>query len=449
MSDTVLGGPDLPQERRLVTAIPGPRSIALMQRKQAVVADAVDPVLPVFVEAAGGGIILDVDGNSFIDLAAAVAVTTVGNAAPEVVPRVQEQVARFTHSGFFVAPYENYVEVCERLAELTPGQHAKKSALFTSGAEAIENAVKVARHATGRMAVGVFDHAYHGRTNLTMTMTAKSMPYRHGFGPGASEIYRAPYSYPLRDPEGMTGEEAGARAIDTFERLAGAEDLACVVVEPILGEGGFIEPAKGFLPALREWTAANGIVLVADEIQTGFCRTGSWFACDDEGIVPDMITMAKGIAGGLPLSAITGRAELLDSVHSVGLGGTYGGNAVTCAAALGAFEEMRSRDLPGRAREMSALMKTRLTALAKEHEVIADVRGRGAMVGIEICEPGSLRPDKARTGAVAKACHSAGVLTVTCGSYGNVIRFLPPLSMSDDLLNEGIDVLSEAFNATA
>jgi 4-aminobutyrate aminotransferase/(S)-3-amino-2-methylpropionate transaminase len=403
----------------------------------------------VFVEAAGGGILRDVDGNCIIDLAAAVAVTTVGNAAPEVVPRVQEQIARFTHSGFFVAPYENYVEVCERLAELTPGAHPKKSVLFTSGAEAIENAVKVARHATGRMAVGVFDHAYHGRTNLTMTMTAKYLPYRHGFGPGASEIYRAPYSYPLRDPEGMTGQEAAARAIDTFERLAGAENLACVVIEPILGEGGFVVPAKGFLPALREWTAAHGIVLVTDEIQTGFCRTGSWFACEHEGIVPDIITMAKGIAGGLPLSAITGRAELLDSVHPVGLGGTYGGNAVTCAASLGAFEEMRSRDLPARARELGALMTSRLTALAKEYDVIAEVRGRGAMVGIEICEPGSLRPDKARTSAVTKYCHSQGVLTVTAGSYGNVVRFLPPLSISDALLNEGFDVLSEAFEATA
>jgi 4-aminobutyrate aminotransferase / (S)-3-amino-2-methylpropionate transaminase / 5-aminovalerate transaminase len=449
MTSNPLGGPDLPQERRLVTAIPGPKSQALMERKQAVVADAVDPVMPIFVEAAGGGIIRDVDGNSLIDLAASVAVTTVGNAAPEVVPRVQQQVARFTHSGFFVAPYENYVEVCEQLATLTPGQHAKKSALFTSGAEAVENAVKVARHATGRMGVGVFDHAYHGRTNLTMTMTSKYLPYRHGFGPGASEIYRAPYSYPLRDPEGMTGQQAAARAIDAFERQAGVENLACVVVEPILGEGGFVVPAKGFLPALREWTAANGIVLVADEIQSGFCRTGNWFACEDEDIVPDIVTMAKGIAGGLPLSAITGRAELLDSVHSVGLGGTYGGNAVTCAASLGAFEEMRSHDLPRRARELGELMTSRLTALAKEHDAIADVRGRGAMVAIEICEPGSLRPDKAMTGKLAKYCHSAGVLTVTCGSYGNVFRFLPPLSIPDSLLHEGLDVLAEAFEATA
>jgi 4-aminobutyrate aminotransferase/(S)-3-amino-2-methylpropionate transaminase len=298
------------------------------------------------------------------------------------------------------------------------------------------------------MGVGVFDHAYHGRTNLTMTMTGKYMPYRHRFGPGASEIYRAPYSYPLRDPEGMTGPEAAARAIDSFERQVGGENLACIVVEPILGEGGFVVPAPGFLPGLREWTSQQGIVLVTDEIQTGFCRTGSWFACEDEGIVPDIITMAKGIAGGLPLSAITGRAELLDAVHPVGLGGTYGGNAVTCVACLGAIDEMRVHDLPSRAREIGAVMKSRLDALAKEHDVIAEVRGRGAMVGIELCEPGTTRPDKARTTALAKYCHSAGVLTLTCGTYSNVFRFLPPLSISDELLNEGFDVLADAFEAT-
>jgi 4-aminobutyrate aminotransferase / (S)-3-amino-2-methylpropionate transaminase / 5-aminovalerate transaminase len=449
VTQSIVGGPQLPQERRIVTSIPGPRSVALMERKKAVVADTIAPLMPIFVTSAGGGIIQDVDGNSLIDLAAAVAVTTVGNAAPAVVSGVQQQVARFTHASFFITPYENYVEVCENLAELTPGEHAKKSALFTSGAEAVENAVKVARYATGRMAVGVFEHAYHGRTNLTMTMTGKYMPYRHGFGPGASEIYRAPYSYPLRDPEGMTGEEAAARAIDSFERQVGAENLACVVVEPILGEGGFVVPAQGFLPTLREWTAANGIVLVADEIQTGFCRTGSWFACEDEGVVPDIITMAKGIADGLPLSAITGRADLLDAVHPVGLGGTYGGNAVTCAASLGAIDEMRTHGLPARAREIGALMMARLQGIAKEHEVIADVRGRGAMVGIELCEPGSVRPDKARTAALSKHCHAAGVLTLTCGYYGNVIRFLPPLSISDALLHEGFDVLAEAFASTA
>lgn len=449
MSESIVGGPGLPQERRLVTEIPGPESRALMERKRAVVADPVDPMLPVFIVAAGGGVLLDVDGNSFIDLAAGVAVNTVGNAAPAVVAGVQEQVARFTHTSFMVTPYANYVDVCAELAEITPGDHPKKSALFNSGAEANENAVKIARAATGRMAVAVFDHAYHGRTNLTLAMTAKNMPYKHHFGPLAGEIYRAPISYPLRDPKGMTGAEAAERAIDHLERQVGAENLACLAIEPILGEGGFVVPAPGFLSALREWTAANGIVFLADEIQAGFCRTGSWFACDHEDVVPDLIAMAKGIAGGLPLAAVTGRAEIMDAVHPGGIGGTFGGNPIACAAALGAIEEMRTHDLSGRARAIGALMTERLTGVAAEHPVIAEVRGRGAMVGIELCEPGTLRPDAARAAAVSARCHQAGVLTLTCGTWGNVFRFLPPLSIGDDLLHEAFDVIADAFAATA
>ncbi len=339
MSQTLAGGPTLPQERRLVTDIPGPRSIELLARKKAAVADGVGTTLPVFVEAAGGGVIVDADGNSLIDLGSGIAVVSVGNAAPAVVRRVTDQVAAFTHTCFMVTPYAGYVEVCEALAELTPGDHAKKSALFNSGAEAVENAVKIARVATGRDAVGVFDHAYHGRTNLTMAMTAKNMPYKNGFGPFASEVYRAPMSYPFRD--GLSGEEAAARAIDHLDKQVGVANLACVVIEPIQGEGGFIEPAPGFLPALSAWAADNGVVFIADEIQSGFCRTGAWFACDHEGVVPDLVTTAKGIAGGLPLAGVTGRAELMDSVHVGGLGGTYGGNPVACAAALGSIAEMK------------------------------------------------------------------------------------------------------------
>src|SRR3954464_6892021 len=291
------GGPALPQERRLVTEVPGPRSRALHARRTAAVASGVGSVLPVYVAAAGGGVVVDVDGNSLIDLASGIAVTSVGNAAPEVVARVQDQVAAFTHTCFMVAPYEGYVEVCEQLAELTPGDHAKKSALFNSGAEAVENAVKIARVATGRDAVAVFDHAYHGRTNLTMAMTAKNMPYKAGFGPFAGEVYRAPMSYPFRD--GLSGAEAAARAIDVLDKQVGAANLACVAIEPIQGEGGFVVPAPGFLPAIAAWCREHDVVFVADEIQAGFCRTGTWFASDDEGVVPDLITTAKGIAGGL------------------------------------------------------------------------------------------------------------------------------------------------------
>ncbi|GGO70067.1 4-aminobutyrate--2-oxoglutarate transaminase [Nocardioides deserti] len=441
------GGPGLPQERRLVTEIPGPLSLERLERKRAHVADGVGTTLPVFVVAAGGGVLVDVDGNSLIDLGSGIAVTTVGNAAPAVVERVSAQLEAFTHTCFMVTPYDGYVDVCERLAELTPGDHAKKSALFNSGAEAVENAVKIARVATGRDAVVVFDHAYHGRTNLTMAMTAKNMPYKHGFGPFAGEVYRAPMSYPFRD--GLSGEEAARRAVDVIEKQVGATNLACVVIEPVQGEGGFVEPAPGFLPALAEWCRAHDVVFIADEIQSGFCRTGDWFASDHEGVVPDLVTTAKGIAGGLPLAAVTGRADLMDAVHVGGLGGTYGGNPLACAAALGAIEEMRAGDLVGRARDIGALMRGRLETLQAEHPVIGDVRGRGAMMAIELCEPGTTEPDPVRAAAVSAYCHQQGVVTLTCGTWGNVFRFLPPLAISDALLHEAFDVVADGFRATA
>lgn len=435
------------QIRRLVTDIPGPRSTELLDRKKSFVADGVGTALPVFVVEAGGGVLIDVDGNSLIDLGSGIAVTTVGNSAPAVVRRVAEQLEAFTHTCFMVTPYAGYVDVAEKLAELTPGDHAKKSALFNSGAEAVENAVKIARVATDKDAVVVFDHAYHGRTNLTMAMTAKNMPYKHGFGPFAGEVYRAPMSYPLHD--GLSGADAAARAIDVIDKQVGATNLACVVIEPIQGEGGFIEPAPGFLPALAAWCRDNDVVFIADEIQSGFCRTGDWFACDHEGVVPDLVTTAKGIAGGLPLAAVTGRAELMDAVHGGGLGGTYGGNPLACAAALGAIEEMQTHDLVARAREVEALVRARLEKIAAEHPVVAEVRGRGAMLAIELCRPGTLEPDAARAADVSAYCHRQGVVTLTCGTWGNVFRFLPPLSISDALLEEAFDVVAEAFAVTA
>jgi len=439
----------LPQERRLVTEIPGPRSLEKFARRREHVAAGVGTTLPVFIEAAGGGVLLDVDGNSLIDLASGIAVTGVGNSAPEVVDRVTAQVAAFTHTCFMVTPYDGYVDVCAKLAELTPGGHAKKSALFNSGAEAVENAVKIARTHTGRTAVGVFDHAYHGRTNLTMAMTSKNMPYKQGFGPFAGEVYRAPMSYPFREPVEIDGRAAADRAIDVFEKQVGASNLACVVIEPILGEGGFVVPAAGFLPRIREWTEAHGIVFVADEIQTGFCRTGDWFACDHEGVVPDLVATAKGIAGGFPLAAVTGRAEMMDAVHVGGLGGTYGGNPVACAAALGAMEAMQNHDLSAAARRLGAGMTHRLDGLAKAHSCIGDVRGRGAMVAVEIVGTDGHTPEPVRAGSISAFCHSQGVVTLTCGTYGNVLRFLPPLAMPDALLEEAFDVLAEAFETTA
>jgi 4-aminobutyrate aminotransferase / (S)-3-amino-2-methylpropionate transaminase / 5-aminovalerate transaminase len=446
----VLAGPDaLIQERRLVTEVPGPRSRELTARRTGAVSSAVGSTLPVFVERAGGGVVVDVDGNSLIDLGSGIAVVNVGNAAPEVVAAVQQQVAAFTHTCFMVTPYEGYVAVCEELARITPGDHAKKSALFNSGAEAVENAVKVARHATGRSAVVVFDHAYHGRTNLTMALTAKNMPYKHGFGPFASDVYRVPMSYPFRDEPGITGAQAAARAIELIETQVGAANVAAVLIEPIQGEGGFVVPAEGFLGAIADWCRVSGALFVADEIQTGFCRTGDWFACEAEGVVPDLITTAKGIAGGLPLSGLTGRAELMDAVHPGGLGGTYGGNPVACAAALATIRTMREQDLAEAARGIEATMLPRLRALQERTGVIGDVRGRGAMLAVEIVRPGTTEPDAELTGRIARACHAQGVIVLTAGTFGNVLRFLPPLVIGQDLLTEALDVLDAAFAAEA
>ncbi|MDX3239795.1 4-aminobutyrate--2-oxoglutarate transaminase [Streptomyces sp. ME03-5709C] len=438
---------DLAQERRLVTPIPGPKSQELLARKTAAVANGVGVTLPVFVTRAGGGVLEDVDGNSLIDFGSGIAVTSVGNSAEAVVRRASAQLADFTHTCFMVTPYEGYVEVAEALNELTPGDHEKRTALFNSGAEAVENAVKIARAYTGRQAVVVFDHGYHGRTNLTMALTAKNMPYKHSFGPFAPEVYRMPLAYPYRwltGPENCA-QEAADQAIDMITKQVGAENVAAIVIEPIQGEGGFIEPAKGFLPKLVEFARANGIVFVADEIQTGFCRTGQWFACEDEGIVPDLITTAKGIAGGLPLAAVTGRAEIMDAAHSGGLGGTYGGNPVACAGALGAIETMKEQDLAARARRIGEIMLGRLRGMQEKFEIIGEVRGRGAMIAIELVEPGGKTPNAAATAAVAKACHAEGLVVLTCGTYGNVLRFLPPLVIGEDLLNEGLDIIEGAF----
>ncbi|HEX2805777.1 MAG TPA: 4-aminobutyrate--2-oxoglutarate transaminase [Kineosporiaceae bacterium] len=435
------------QRRMLVTDVPGPRSRALHARKLAAVAAGVSTTLPIYIERAGGGILVDADGNQLIDFGSGIAVTSVGNAAPEVVARVQHQVARFTHTCFMVTPYAGYVEVCEALNRLTPGVGAKRSALFNSGAEAVENAVKIARRFTGRDAVVVFDHAYHGRTNLTMAMTAKNLPYKDGFGPFAGEIYRAPMSYPFREPAPISGADAAARAISMIEKQIGADRTAAVVIEPIQGEGGFVVPADGFLPALSAWCGANGVLFVADEVQSGFARTGAMFACEYEGVVPDLVTTAKGIAGGLPLAGVTGRADVMDSIHGGGLGGTYGGNPLACAAALGAIATIEQHDLVGAARRIEALMVPRLRALAARYAQIGDVRGRGAMLAIELVEPGSTNPDAALAAAVSAATHQAGLVTLTCGTYGNVLRFLPPLVTPTALLIEGLDIVDAAFEA--
>ncbi len=440
---------DVPQRRLLRTNIPGPRSRALAARRAAAVAGAVGSTMPVYAAAAGGGIVVDVDGNQLIDLGSGIAVTTVGVSAPRVLAAVAEQAAAFTHTCFAVTPYEGYVAVAEALNRLTPGRHDKRTALFNSGAEAVENAVKIARFATGRPGIAVFDHAFHGRTNLTMAMTAKDMPYRHGFGPFAGHIRRAPLSYPFRDGPGVDGPAAAARAIDAIERAGGVSDLAAVVIEPIQGEGGFVVPAPGFLAALARWCRAQGVLFIADEIQTGFARTGDLFACEHEGVVPDLIVTAKGIAGGLPLSAVTGRAELMDAPQVGGLGGTYGGNPLACAAALAVLDTIEADRLLARARAIGDLLTSRLLRLRAADPRIGDVRGRGAMIAVELVQPGTTIPAAALTRAVAAEAHRHGVIVLTCGTDGNVLRLLPPLAISEALLVEALDVLAGCLAQTA
>ena len=438
---------NLTQERRLVTAIPGPKSTEALKRRTEATSGGLGMAIPVVIERASDAILLDIDGNQIIDLGSGIGVTNVGNAAQRVVNRVIEQVQAFTHTCFTVAPYMNYIEVCEKLNAMTPGSHKKKSLLVNSGAEAVENAVKIARHYTKRPAIVVFEHSYHGRTNLTMALTAKNMPYKEGFGPFAPEIYRVPmpYSFHWVGEQATITEDAIEMVTHKIDKEIGAHNVAAILIEPIQGEGGFIVPPKGFLPALAKYSKDNGIVFIADEVQTGFARTGHMFAVEEEGVVPDMVVTAKGIAGGLPLAAVTGRAEVMDSVHASGLGGTYGGNPIACAAALGAMETMEEENLVARAKHIGEILGSSLRELAKKYPVIGEVRGRGAMQAIELVEPGTKNPNTAAMNAVVKYCQSQGVLVLTAGTYSNVVRFLPPLVITDALLKDALSVLDDAF----
>jgi 4-aminobutyrate aminotransferase/(S)-3-amino-2-methylpropionate transaminase len=390
---------------------------------------------------------LDIDGNQIIDLGSGIGVTGVGNSAQRVVDRVIDQVQAFTHTCFTVAPYLGYIEVCEKLNAMTPGTFKKKSLLVNSGAEAVENAIKIARHYTKRQAIVVFEHSYHGRTNLTMAMTAKNMPYKEGFGPFAPEIYRVPMPYAFHwvGDQATITHDAIEMITHKIDKEIGAHNVAAIIIEPIQGEGGFIVPPKGFLPALSKYSTDNGIIFIADEVQTGFARTGNMFAVEHEGVVPDMIVTAKGIAGGLPLAGVTGRAEIMDSVHVSGLGGTYGGNPVACAAALGAIETMLEENLVARANHIGQILGDALRALQAKYPVIGEVRGRGAMQAIELVEAGTKTPNTAAMNAVVKYCQSKGVLILTAGTYSNVVRFLPPIVITDELLKDALSVLDEAF----
>jgi 4-aminobutyrate aminotransferase/(S)-3-amino-2-methylpropionate transaminase len=437
----------LTQERRLVTAIPGPKSLEALQRRSEATSGGLGMAIPVIIERASDAILLDIDGNQIIDLGSGIGVTNVGNSAQRVVDRVIDQVQAFTHTCFTVAPYMGYIEVCEKLNAMTPGTFKKKSLLVNSGAEAVENAVKIARHYTKRQAIVVFEHSYHGRTNLTMALTAKNMPYKEGFGPFAPEVYRVPmpYSFHWVGDQATITEDAIEMITHKIDKEIGAHNVAAILIEPIQGEGGFIVPPKGFLPALSKYSTDNGIIFIADEVQTGFARTGNMFAVENENVVPDMIVTAKGIAGGLPLAGVTGRAEIMDSVHVSGLGGTYGGNPISCAAALGALETMEAENLVDRANHIGQILTNSLRAMQAKYPVIGEVRGRGAMQAIELVVPGTKTPNTAAMNAIVKYCQSKGVLVLTAGTYSNVVRFLPPIVITDELLKDALSVLDEAL----
>lgn len=437
------------QSREIRTAIPGPRSLELTTRRKASLPAGVGAAMSIFAERASGGIVVDVDGNSFIDLGGGIAVLNVGSSAPLVVEAVTEQVQRFTHTCFQVTGFESYITLAERLNALAPGSDEKRSFFVNSGAEAVENAVKIARSFTGRQAVVVFDHAFHGRTLLTLSLTAKAVPYKAGFGPFAPEVYRVPFSYPYRCAAGASPEHCGDAcadmAISAMDDQIGGNQIACVLVEPVQGEGGVIIPGDNFLPRLAEYCTKHGIVFVADEVQAGMARTGEMFSCEHFGVIPDLITTAKGLGGGLPIGGVTGRADIMDSVHPGGLGSTFGGNPISCAAALGALAEIESHDLVGRARHLGEIFASSLGSLAQQSTAVGEVRVIGGMAAIEfVTDRASKQPDPTAASKVVAACHSEGVILLKAGTYDNVVRLLPPLVISDELLKDGLAVLEKS-----
>jgi len=444
---------DIPQERKLVTEVPGPRSKAWFDRRGEAVPRGVAAIHPIVTARASGAIVEDVDGNRLIDLATGIAVLNIGHTAPEVVAAIVRQADLDTHTCFHVTANEPYIELAERLNELTPGDHAKKTMFANSGAEAVENAVKIARYHTGRSAIVTFDHAFHGRTLLAMSLTAKVMPYKQGMGPFAPEIYRLPFAYPYRwlgDPEHVT-EEALAYAVDEMHKHIGEENIAAVIMEPIQGEGGFIVPSPGFVSGVADFCRAHGIVFIADEIQSGIGRAGRWYAIEDENVVPDLVTTAKSVGGGMPISAVTGSAAMMDAVHAGGLGGTYGGNPVAAAASLAVLETIERDDLLSRSRRVGATVMGRFETFASKYDVVGDVRGRGAMCAIElVADRATKEPlDAGLMNEITRRCLEDGVLVLTAGTYGNVVRLLPPITIDDALLDDGLEVLDSALGSVA
>lgn len=430
--------------------VPGPGSTDLFARREAAVPRAVFNTVPIFAASGEGASLTDVDGNTFIDLAGGLGVLNVGRANPRVLEAVHEQVDRFLHECFHVSMYEGYVELAEALNDLVPGDHPKKTMLANSGAEAVENAVKIARYSTGRQALVSFTNGFHGRTLMGMTLTAKDMPYKKGFGPFAPETYRVPFAYCYRCPFGLEHPSCGVACAeytaDVIDSQIGRENTAAMIVEPVQGEGGFQVAPDDYLPALKAICAERDILFIDDEIQSGMGRTGEMFAIEHYDVVPDIVTTAKSLGAGLPISGITGPADVMDAPHVGGLGGTYGGNPVASAAALAVLAELTETDLLERARRQGAAIRARLDPLVEELEIVGEVRGLGPMVGVElVTDKATKEPNKVATGAIVKRCYERGVLILKAGTYDNVVRLLAPLVISDDDLDEGLDVLVDAL----
>ena len=436
----------------LKTEIPGPRSRELYARREAAVPRGPYNATPIFVKEGRGAVLTDVDGNRFLDFAGGIGCLNVGHANEAVVKAATEQLQRFTHACLHVTPYESYVRLAERLNALAPGSFKKKTFFANSGAEAVENAVKIARAATGRPAILAFEDGFHGRTLLAMSLTSKVHPYKAGFGPFAPEIYRAPYAYCYRCSYHLEYPSCRVACVDAledyFKRYVEAEQVAAVIVEPVLGEGGFVVPPSEFLPRLRELCARHGILLIADEVQTGFGRTGKLWAVEHSGVVPDILIAAKSLAGGLPLSSITGRADVMDAPGVGGLGGTFGGNPVALAAAHAVLDQMETGAFFARAEAIGRAFAARASSWRDLFRIVGDVRGVGAMWAVELVKDRATKaPAKDEASALAKRCYERGLVTITAGTYGNIIRTLMPLVISDEELREGLDVLEAALAA--
>ncbi|MCL8209041.1 MAG: 4-aminobutyrate--2-oxoglutarate transaminase [Actinomycetia bacterium] len=437
---------------RLVTEIPGPQSRAVLARLGASVARAVSPSVPVVVDHAQGALLTDVDGNTFIDFTGGVGVLNVGHAHPAVVAAVKTQTDRFLHTDFSVVPYASYIELAERLAARFPGGGPARVAFFNSGAEAVENAVKIARLATGRKALVAFEGAFHGRTYMALSLTYKTRPYKAGFGPFVPDVYRVPYPYPYRCPWGSAGHPCGgpdyAALTEALTHQVAPDDVAAVIVEPVLGEGGFVVPPPDFLPWLRRFTAQHGILLIADEVQTGFGRTGRFFACEHAGVVPDLLVFAKSVADGLPLSGVMGPPAVMDRPDPGQLGGTYVGNPLAVAAAHAVLDVFEQEDLLARARRQGEILQTRLGQLAGRDPRIGEVRGLGAMVGMELVQDRTTRrPDADLADRLVREALRRGLLLLRAGVAHNVIRFLAPLVTPEAVLEEGLAILADALAA--